>query len=425
MPQKWKIVAMLSVIGALNYGDRTAIASVFPLLRADLGLSDLMLAGIGSVFLWSYAVGSPVAGYLADRLSRTRMLLFSLVAWSVIMALTGFVHSGAVLLGTRVLLGIAECIYLPASVALIADHHGTETRATAMGLQVAGINLGLIGGSAIAGYLGERFGWRVDFFILGGAGLLLALIAFFVLCDAPHVQPSDNSLPVDTVADDTLPNWRDVGHLLRMPGYLAVVSGAMLIAIGSWAFLNWLPLFLYNQFHLSLAVAGLTGSSVLQVAAIVGAVLGGYLSDRFAGRSPLRRMLFLAISCFCAAPFLLTFFWDESLGPINVSIFIYSLIQALGEANECPIICELAGSRLRSTALGIFNMANCLAGGVGILWAGFILHDYGLGTAFGSIAVTVAFAGIVVLIGYFLVHREHRIKSLADPVAVLEDEGRT
>src|SRR5487761_1124602 len=99
MQKKWKIVAMLSVIGALNYGDRTAIASVFPLLRADLGLSDLMLAGIGSVFLWSYAVGSPVAGYLADRLSRTRMLLFSLVAWSVIMALTGFVYSGTVLLG--------------------------------------------------------------------------------------------------------------------------------------------------------------------------------------------------------------------------------------------------------------------------------------------------------------------------------------
>ncbi len=93
----------------MNYGDRAAIASVFPLLRADLALSDVMLAGIGSAFLWSYAVGSPVAGYLADRLSRTRMLLFSLVAWSIVMALTGLVHNGALLLAMRVLLGIAEC----------------------------------------------------------------------------------------------------------------------------------------------------------------------------------------------------------------------------------------------------------------------------------------------------------------------------
>lgn len=405
---------MVSVIGALNYADRTAISSIFPLLRVDLGLSDLVLAGIGSVFLWSYAIGSPVAGYLSDRLSRTRMVLFSLISWSAVMVLTGFVHSGTVLLGTQVLLGLVECIYLPASVALIADHHDSETQGTAIGIQSAIMYIGLIGGSGIAGYVGERFGWRVDFFLLGGAGLLLAFFASFVLCDAPRVQPTDNTPSVSTLSDETPPGWRGVGKLLRMPGYLAVVSGAMLISIGTWAFLNWLPLFLYNRFHLSLAVAGLTGSSVLQIAAILGAVLGGYLSDRFASKSPLRRMLIFAISCFCAAPFLLTFFWDKSLGPINASIFLYSLIKNIGEANECPIICELAGPRLRSTALGMLNMANCAAGGVGILWAGFILHTYGLGPAFGSLAVTIALAGVAVLAGYIVVNRQQKNMALAD-----------
>jgi len=124
MQQKWKIVAMLFVISILNYGNRAAIASVFPLLRADFSLSDVMLAGLGSAFLWSYAVGSPIAGYFADRFSRTRLLLFSLIAWSTVMVLTGLVHNEIVLLAMRVLLGIAECAYLPASVALIADHHG-------------------------------------------------------------------------------------------------------------------------------------------------------------------------------------------------------------------------------------------------------------------------------------------------------------
>src|ERR1700733_3134694 len=156
MQQKWKIAAMLFAIAALNYGDRAAISSVYPLLRADLALSDVMLASIGSIFLWSYAVGSPIAGYLADRLSRTRILLVSLLAWSTVMALTGLVHSGVLLLAMRAFLGLAECAYLPASIALIADHHGPDTRATAMGFQLAGMNVGLIGGSAIAGYLGER-----------------------------------------------------------------------------------------------------------------------------------------------------------------------------------------------------------------------------------------------------------------------------
>ena len=399
MQQKWKIAAMLFAIAALNYGDRAAITSVYPLLRSDLALSDVMLAGIGSAFLWSYAVGSPFAGYLADRLSRTRMLLISLVAWSTVMALTGLVHSGVLLLAMRVLLGLAECVYLPASIALIADHHGPDTRATAMGLQLAGMNVGLIGGSTIAGYLGEHLGWRADFFILGGAGIVMAVIASFVLSDAP-IRQSARELPS---------GWRGVGELLRMPAYVAVVLGAMLIAIGTWVFLNWLPLYFYDRFHLSLALAGLSGSLMLQLAAIVGAVLGGYLSDRLAGGSQRRRILLLSIGYLCSAPFLLTFLWKMPLGIINSSIFLYSLIRAIGSAGECPIICELAGPRLSSTALGILNMMNCLAGGLGIMWAAFLKRSYGLGMAFASLTATVACAGVVVFCGYLLLGRRERM----------------
>ena len=392
MQQKWKIAGMLFLIAALNYGDRSAIAAVFPLLRSDLLLSDVMLAGVGSVFLWSYAIGSPIAGYFADRHSRTRMVLASIVAWSLVMALTGLVHKGATLLIMRALLGIAECVYLPASLALIADHHDSKTRATAMGLQLAGMNIGLIAGSAIAGYLGERVGWRVDFFILGGTGLLLALIAYFVLSDAPLTH-EENAAPLD---------WRGIGRLLHMPSYITVVAGAMLISIGTWIFLNWLPLYFYDRFHLSLALAGLSGPLMLQMAAIVGAVAGGYLSDRLAAGDILRRrMLLLAMGYFCAAPFLLPFLWKTSLGITNLCIFLYALIKAIGTAGESPIICELAGARLRSTALGILNMMNCIAGGLGILWAGLLKHEYGLGAAFGSLAATVAIAGGVVLLGYF------------------------
>jgi predicted MFS family arabinose efflux permease len=400
MQQKWKIVAMLFVISILNYGNRAAIASVFPLLRADFSLSDVMLAGLGSAFLWSYAVGSPIAGYFADRFSRTRLLLFSLIAWSTVMVLTGLVHNEIVLLAMRVLLGIAECAYLPASVALIADHHGPDTRATAMGIQLAGLNIGLIAGSTIAGYLGEHLGWRVDFFILGGAGLALTPIAAFVLRDSPRSQ-FPRELP---------PDWRGVGQLLRMPAYVAVVSSAMLISISTWVFLNWLPLFFYDRFHLSLALAGLSSSSMLQIAAIVGAVLGGYLSDRLGGESQRRRILLLAIGYFCAAPFLLTFLWQTPLDVINISIFLSSLLRTIGSAGESPIICELAGPRLRATSLGILNMMNCFAGGLGIMWAGLLKRSYGLETAFGSLTATLASAGVVCLAGYFLLSRQERLQ---------------
>jgi MFS family permease len=399
---------MLFAIAALNYGDRTAISSVFPLLRADLGLSDLVLAGVGSVFLWSYAIGSPIAGYLADRLSRSRIVLFSVVAWSAVMLATGFVHSAGVLLFTRVLLGLSECAYLPASIALIADHHEADTRGLAMGIQIAGINIGLVGGSAVAGYIGDHYSWRMDFFVLGGAGLLLAFAASFILCDGPRKK----------LAGQTLSGWSDVRRLLGLPAYVAILLEAMLISIGSWIFLNWLPLYFHDRFRMSLAGAGLSSSSTLQVAAILGSLGGGFISDRVALRWPRRRFLVLAICYLSAAPMLLTFWWDARLAVVSASIFGYSFLRNLGAASESPIICELAGDGMRSTGIGILNTMNCFAGGVGVLGAGLLKYEYGLGAAFASVSATVALAGLVVLAAYFLlVHQDRLVRT---PSKVLE-----
>lgn len=401
MSQKWKIVFMLSCIAALNYGDRTAISSVFPLLRDDLHLSDLALAGIGSAFLWTYAIGSPAAGYLADRLSRSRIVLFSVTAWSAVMLSTGFVHSAPVLLFMRVLLGLAECLYLPASIALIADHHDSDTRGTAMGFQIAGMSVGLIGGSTIAGYLGERFGWRVDFFALGAFGLFLGFVASFVLRDAPATLAIG---PPQSM-------WRTLYQLVRIPAYMAIVAEAMLIAIGTWIFLNWLPLYLYERFHMSLAAAGFWSSSVLQIAGITGAVAGGFFSDRIARNTPRRRFLFLALCYLCAAPFLLSFRFNAPLLILNVSVFFYSLMQSLGQASECPIICELTAPRLRSTGIGMLNTMNCTAGGIGIMIAGFLKRSYGLGSTFGLLSVTVAVAGMIGLAAFLFLQRSAEAKN--------------
>jgi MFS family permease len=408
MTRKWKITAMLFAIAALNYGDRAAIASVYPLLRADLTLSDVAVAVIGSAFLWSYAIGSPIAGYLADRKSRSKMVLGSLIAWSLVMASTGLAQNASQLIVMRLLLGIAECAFLPASIALIADHHSSETRATAIGFLLAGMNVGLIAGSTTAGYLGERLGWRVDFLIFGATGLLLALAASIVLADGPDQGPS-STFPA---------NWSSVGQILRMPAYLAVLFGATLISIGTWIFLNWLPLFFYERFHFGLALSGFFGSSMLQVAAVLGSVVGGYLSDRFAAGSQTRRMALLSIGYLCSAPFLLTFLWRMPLGVVNLSVFLYSLIRAIGSAGESPIICEITGPQLRSTALGILNMGNCLAGGVGILTAGLLKRVYGLSTAFGCLAATATCAGMVVLFGYFQLSRARKKPEM--PVAPRE-----
>src|SRR5215510_2556674 len=100
MAYKWKMVALLFCCGALNYGDRAATTTVFPLLQSDLGMTNLGMAAAGSFFLWTYALGSPIAGMLADRMSRRVLIAASLAAWSLITLATGFATSVTQLLLT-------------------------------------------------------------------------------------------------------------------------------------------------------------------------------------------------------------------------------------------------------------------------------------------------------------------------------------
>jgi predicted MFS family arabinose efflux permease len=394
---KWYVVGLLACIAMVNYADRTAISAVFPLVRHDLHMSDVALAAIGSFFLWSYAVGSPFAGALADRLPRSRMVVWSLVAWSAITALSGLSRSANELLISRVLLGLAECAYLPAAMALLSDHHAGPTRATAMGMHMAGLNFGLVAGGTLAGYLGDHFGWRPSFFVLGVAGLLLALVASATLRDAP-VAPRAAAAPRTSLRES-------VRTLARIPTYnLALISG-MLVSIGTWIFFNWLPLYFKETFHMSLTGAGFSGTFMLQMAATIGVTAGGYLSDRASRGRPERRMLVGTLCYLLGGPFLITFATRAGFGLVSASIFSFAFLRAVGSITEPTVACDLLPSHLRSTALALMNSANCMAGGVGVMLAGFLKSSFGLAGVFAGVSVSLLTASGVLLAGYTLFAR--------------------
>ncbi len=395
---RWRLVALLFVIGATNYGDRTAISSVFPLLRSEFGASDVELAAIGTSFLWAYALASPLAGSLADRFSRSRIIVISLVAWSLVTLVTGLADSIWQILASRVILGFAEAAYLPAAIALIADYHSSDSRATAIGFHTAGLTFGLIAGGAGAGYLGEYYGWRATFVVLGVTGLALAAFAHFYLRDnrTAAVSEADSAAPLAP----SLSFWQSAAILLTIPSYLIVLAQAMTIAVGTWIFLNWLPLFFKETYNLSLTAAGFAGTFMLQGAATLGLIAGGYLSDWFAGQQPRRRMLLQAVSYAIAAPFLLMFLVEPQLALLNVCIFCFSFFQRVGACNETPLLCDLLAPHYRSTAIGMMNAANCLAGGVGIMLAGYLKATYGLAGIFGGISGLMVAGAVLTAAGY-------------------------
>ena len=113
-------------------------------------------------------------------------------------------------------------------------------------------------------------------------------------------------------------------------------------------------------------------------------------------------MLFHSICYLAAAPLLLAFVVSNSYAIILSAIFGYSLLRAVGGANANPLLCDLLPRNTWSTAVGLMNTTNCFAGGVGILIAGYLKRDFGLGGIFAGTAGIVLVAGILLLLGYLL-----------------------
>lgn len=376
----WKTVLLLASAAALNYADRTSLSAVFPLLQAELALSNLQLAAIGTLFLWSYAFGSPFAGYLADRLPRNRVIVWSLLAWSLVTILTGFARTANELLATRILLGLAECFYLPAAIALIAGHHPSASRGRALAVHLCGLNAGLVGGGALAGYLGENYGWRIGLFVLGGLGIILSAICSVLLHEAPR-----------TVAHRPVLGPQ-IRALLRKRAYVLLSLQAMLISVGTWMFFNWMPLYFRETFGLSLAVAGFSGTAVLQLSAVLGALVGGTLSDQAAQRNPDGRYRLMTLCYLLCAPCLLMFLSGGGMLLISVAVIVFSFLRAVATANETPAVCDLIDERDRSTAQSLMNMLNTIAGGTGVFIAGSLKADWGLNGVFAAVGILVFFA---------------------------------
>lgn len=395
---RWGVVAFLSAAAALNYGDRVAFSAVLPPLRSALHLSDPELGVLGSLFLWSYALGSPFAGHLADRRSRSFVVLASLLGWSLFMGLTGLAN-GLIALGIlRVGLGWSECFFQPAGFALIGDHHGPETRARAMSVLSAAAQFGIMAGGGVAGVLAERLGWRAGFWILGSGGLVLAALASRFIADPP--VPPNSAAP--------RPSARaTAAYLCRVPSFYFIMAKSVLTGLPAWMLFGWLPLYLYDRFHMRLGTAGFAGTFILQALLVVGLIAGAWLSDAVGHSRGARRMTLLGIFYLAATPFPLVFLGHPRFAAVAVAMSICALFRGLGEANQEPVICDIVPPEFRATAFGLHNTLATAAGGVGVFMAGMLKGHFGLQAVFAAAAGMYLLNGLALLFaGRFFAPRD-------------------
>ena len=163
---------MLWFVCFFNYADRQAIFSVFPLLKQEMGLSDVQLGIVGAAFMWVYAGFGAIAGIVGDRFQRKTLIIGGLIFWSLVTIGTALSTNYVHLVICRALEGFGEAFYFPASMSLLSDYHSKETRSKAMSFHQSSVYAGTIAGGTVAGYMGQYYGWHTSFYLFGGLGVL-------------------------------------------------------------------------------------------------------------------------------------------------------------------------------------------------------------------------------------------------------------
>ena len=387
----WLVVALLWMVGCLNYLDRVLVTTMRGSLVAAIPMTEAQFGLLTSVFLWVYGALSPFAGFLADRFSRSRVIVVSLLAWSIVTWLTAHATTFSQLLATRALMGISEACYIPSALALIADYHRGSTRSLATGIHMSGIMVGgALGG--LGGWIAERHGWSHAFLIFGGVGIAYTAVTAILLRDPPADTPQAGTVkaPVNLGAA--------VKSLFGRTSFILALFYWGLLGVAGWAVVGWMPTYLNEHFHLSQGVAGLSATGYLQTAALIGVLVGGAWADRWSRKDERGRVLVPLIGLLVAAPGILLASSIDWLPLAIAGLIFFGLAKAFADSNMMPILCSVVDSRYRATGYGLLNMFSCALGGLTI-YAGGVLRDADV-----NVGHVFQFAAACVLVCAFLLY---------------------
>jgi ACS family D-galactonate transporter-like MFS transporter len=377
-PTLFGVAILLSISVLINYVDRGTLAIAAPLLKEDLHLSPSQLGVLLSAFFWTYALCQILSGWLVDRFEVNRLLALGVLVWSLATLGTGLTRGFAMLLATRLLLGIGESVAYPSYNKIIAKHFNSEHRGRANGLISAGWAGGPALGTLVGGLLVAHIGWRWFFVVLGGASLLWLPAWLRWMPRGPGLSESEAKHPAG------------IPEILRQRSAWGTFIGLFSFNYLWYFLITWLPFYLVKQRGFSLPTMSFVGSSAFFALAF-SVLICGWLADRWivsSGNATLVLKFFcgggLAIS---SIAFLAVFLIHNHM--IAMGILIFSCV-ALGmcSPNLWTMTQILAGTQTAGRWTGLENFCGNIAGIVGPLLVGVIVDR--TGEFFWAFAMTSA-----------------------------------
>ena len=376
------LLASITAAHFSHHVTNSLLNPLLPLIRDAFALSYAESGFAVSAFSIAAGLANAPWGMLADRVGSRVVIvggLFLMGAASVALATAGAYWQ---LLALLVLLGVVSGSYHGPAAALIARTFSPRMRGTAMGIHITGGHLSFFAAPALAGILATATGtWRTPYIWFAAAPVLFGALLWLV---APHVQ--ERAAP----SGGRFAAFREIGRVFRDVG--PVVSLSIAFQFGIAALLAFLALYLVDARGISPALAAVF-FGVPQVVGVVGAPLGGWLSDHL-GR---RRVMLGGLALMGPAVFAVTAVPNEAL---LVALVVFGLLWSMRSTVTETLVMDSAPAGRRATVLGAYYLLNAHVGGIGAPLFGFLAEAVGLATAFSWIGIAfVAMSAVALVIG--------------------------
>ncbi len=290
------VFVLLFLLYMFDYIDRMVVTSMFTSIERDWGISHTQSGLLVSAVYWAIVILTFPVSILIDRWSRTKTIGVMAIMWSLATALCALTGNFVQLFMARLLIGVGEAGYAPGGSAMISGLYPLDKRAKMIGIWNAAIPLGSAIGVLLGGMIAVHLGWKHAFGIVAIPGLLVAILFLFVkdykTVDLSFVDKRNNTVKMER---------KDmVKEFLTRPSVIFTYFGMAAVVFVTTSLLTWLPTYFEKVRGVPQDKAGQMASIVMMLA-IVGAPLGGILTDRWRRTKANARLVFPAITTLLAA----------------------------------------------------------------------------------------------------------------------------
>ena len=368
-------------------------------MQESLGWSETEKGLVLSSFFIGYMAMQIVGGVLADKYGGKRVMLWSLVAWSVFTVLTPIAASAsfAMLILVRIGLGLGEAPLSPAVLSLYGRWIPENERSRAVAIYSSAAIAGTIGALVITGFAVAKFGWQAIFYVFGAVGLMYAMWLQRNIYEGPESHPRISAEEKALLASSTPTEGRTTipwRQLCTLPQVWALLITFFCTSWSLYVFLSWMPSYFASEHGLDISSAGVYTMAPWAVMFIMMNV-AGWIADSLIARNwdiTTVRKLMQSIGLLGSAFFL---FITRTVTTPDMALL--SLSGALGllafaYSGSAPNVLDIA-PRFGGVLFGVMNTLGTLPGIIGVATAGWLVDTT------GSYDSVLLLAGVVSVVG--------------------------